>query len=204
MSDVAPSSRGPYRNGLRRREQIVRAASQVFAEFGYAGGSIRSIANRIGASPATLLQHFGSKEGLLFAVLEDWDQQTAQAGRRPGKTGLDFFRTFPDVMRFHVQHRRPLELFLTMATEATSPSHPARDFIQRRYAENVSRWGDQLRAAVKAGDIQPMSKARMESEVRMLIAILDGVELQWLLNPSVDLPGTVATYIEDAITRWQQ
>ena len=69
--------RGPYRNGIRRRQQIVETASNVFAEFGYSGGSIRTIAERVGISPATLIQHFGSKEGLLQAVLEDWTKQTA-------------------------------------------------------------------------------------------------------------------------------
>ena len=55
--------RGPYRTGIRRREQIIDAATAVFAEYGYAGGSVRTIAERVGVSPASLLQHFGSKKG---------------------------------------------------------------------------------------------------------------------------------------------
>src|SRR6478609_7300154 len=74
-TDPAPNQRGPYRTGIRRREQIVEAATEVFAESGYAGGSIRAIAVRAGITNATLLQHFGSKEGLLQAVLEDWDRR---------------------------------------------------------------------------------------------------------------------------------
>ena len=61
-------ARGHYRKGIKRRQDIVKAASEVFAEFGYSGGSIRTIADRVGASPATLMQCFGSKEGLLAAV----------------------------------------------------------------------------------------------------------------------------------------
>ena len=72
-------ARGPYRTGIRRREQIVATAISVFGEYGFAGGSIRTIADRVGVSHATLLQHFGTKEGLLTAVLQEWDRQTVQA-----------------------------------------------------------------------------------------------------------------------------
>src|SRR6478609_1935597 len=82
--------RGPTRPGLQKRRQIVAAAAAVFAELGYSGGSIRTIAERVGTSPATLLQHFGSKEGLLSAVLEEWDRQTVEAGLT-GASGLAYF-----------------------------------------------------------------------------------------------------------------
>src|SRR6478736_5963470 len=110
-------SRGPYRTGLRRREQIIDAATAVFAEYGYAGGSVRTIADRIGVSAASLLQHFGSKEGLLMAVLEDWDRHTVEA-RVTDVTGLDYFRRLPEVMAANVRNRGLLELFITMAAEA--------------------------------------------------------------------------------------
>ena len=68
---------------------------------GYAGGSVRTIANRIGVSPAALLQHFGSKEGLLMAVLEDWDRRTVEA-QLTDVTGLDYFRRLPEVLAANV------------------------------------------------------------------------------------------------------
>ena len=117
-------SRGPYRTGIRRREQIVAAATTVFAEYGYAGGSVRTIADRVGVSPASLLQHFGSKEGLLMAVLEDWDRHTVEASLTD-VTGLDYFRRLPEVMGAHLSNRGLLELFSTIAAEASSPSPPS-------------------------------------------------------------------------------
>ena len=47
--------RGPYRKGVQRRQEIVRAAAQVFAERGYHGGSLRSIGERVGISSASLV-----------------------------------------------------------------------------------------------------------------------------------------------------
>ena len=88
------------RNGVRRREQIVESAAHVFAEFGYSGGSIRTIAARVGISPATLIQHFGSKQGLLEAVLHDL---TLNAFHIPDDAhGLAYFEAMRGLMDFHV------------------------------------------------------------------------------------------------------
>ena len=154
MTSASPTvrSRGPYRTGVRRREQIIGAATAVFAEYGYAGGSVRTIADRIGVSPASLLQHFGSKEGLLMAVLEDWDRHTVEA-QLTDVTGLDYFRRLPEVMAANVSNRGLLELFTTMAAEASSPTHPAHAFIQRRYTDNLATLAGHLQQAVDAGDV---------------------------------------------------
>src|SRR4051794_8991847 len=164
--------RGPYRTGVRRREQIIGAATAVFAEYGYAGGSVRTIADRIGVSPASLLQHFGSKEGLLMAVLEDWDRHTVEA-QLTDVTGLDYFRRLPEVMAANVSNRGLLELFITMAAEASSPAHPAHAFIQRRYTDNLATLAGHLQQAVDAGDIEALTPAEISIEVRLVTAILD-------------------------------
>src|SRR3954466_16049041 len=100
-SRTGTNARGPYRTGVRRREQIVATAITVFGEYGYAGGSIRPIADRGGGSPAPLLQHFGSKEGFLTAVLEEWDRQTVEA-RLADVSGLEYFRRLPEGMGAHM------------------------------------------------------------------------------------------------------
>jgi len=194
--------RGPYRTGVRRREQIIGAATTVFAEYGYAGGSVRTIADRIGVSPASLLQHFGSKEGLLMAVLEDWDRHTVEA-QLTDVTGLDYFRRLPEVMAANIRNRGLLELFTTMAAEASSPSHPAHEFIQQRYTKNLATLATHLREAIKAGEIAALSAAVIDQEVRLVTAVLDGIGLQWLLDPSTDVTGTVRTYVNRTITEWR-
>jgi AcrR family transcriptional regulator len=195
-------SRGPYRTGLRRREQIIDAATAVFAEYGYAGGSVRIIADRIGVSPASLLQHFGSKEGLLMAVLQDWDRHTVDA-RLTDVTGLDYFRRLPEVMGAHLANRGLLELFSTIAAEASSPSHPARGFIQRRYADNLATLATHLREAIETGEIAELTPAEIDQEVRLVTAVLDGIGLQWLLDPSTDVTGCVKTNIDRTLAAWR-
>ncbi len=53
----------------RTREALIEAATLVFAEKGYEGGSIRDITRKAGANQAAVTYHFGGKEGLYREVL---------------------------------------------------------------------------------------------------------------------------------------
>ena len=195
------TARGPYRTGIQRREQLVAVAISVFAEHGFAGGSIRTIADRVGVSHATLLQHFGSKEGLLTAVLGEWDRQTVEANLTE-VSGLDYFRRLPEVVAAHLRHRGLLELFTTIAAEATNPGHPAHTFIRDRYTRNLATLTTHLQRAVDAGDVAPLTPAEIDVEVRLVTAVLDGIGLQWLLDPATDVVTSVSTYVERTIAGW--
>ena len=50
-----------------REQQIVSIAIDEFAEHGYAGASMLSIAGRAGISKPLVYQYFGSKDGLYAA-----------------------------------------------------------------------------------------------------------------------------------------
>lgn len=194
--------RGPYRKGVRRRQEIVDAASAVFAEFGYSGGSVRTIAERVGVSPATLIQYFGSKEGLLTAVLEDWSDRIHRLSV-DNVRGLASINRLRQVMRYHVDHRGLIELFVTMSAEASSLTHPARSFVQNRYATELQKIAAHFSEAVEAGEIGQLSETEIEQEASMLFAVMDGLELQWLLDPTVDLVGLFDRYLDAAIERWR-
>ena len=72
----APAESHPARRALplqrdaaASKAKILAAARAVFAERGYAGGSIREIARRAGVTHGLVMRHFGSKEALLVAAL---------------------------------------------------------------------------------------------------------------------------------------
>ncbi|WP_238913763.1 TetR/AcrR family transcriptional regulator [Achromobacter insolitus] len=68
QNDTAP--RALTSRGEARRERLLEAATQSLLEHGYAQTSIQRIVRQAGGSAATAYQLFGSKEGLLVAVLE--------------------------------------------------------------------------------------------------------------------------------------
>ena len=71
-----------------RREQIVRVCGEAIAERGYSATSVREIAARAGVSVGTLLHHFGSKDAILAAALQDaaktWNRGEAEILSGPG------------------------------------------------------------------------------------------------------------------------
>jgi AcrR family transcriptional regulator len=53
-----------------RRETILRAAAEVFAQAGYRAGKVSDVAARVGVTEPVIFQNFGSKPALFAAVLE--------------------------------------------------------------------------------------------------------------------------------------
>ncbi len=55
---------------LSSRERILSAAKELFAKNGYENTSTVAIARQAGTSESQLMKHFGSKQGLLFAIVD--------------------------------------------------------------------------------------------------------------------------------------
>ena len=59
------------------RERLLETATELFAEKGYAGASVREIVEKAGVSKPVLYYYFKSKEGLFYAIL-DWAAEVQQ------------------------------------------------------------------------------------------------------------------------------
>ena len=53
------------------RKAILKAATKVFARYGYDGGSVEKISKAAKSYDRMIYYYFGSKEGLFIAVLEE-------------------------------------------------------------------------------------------------------------------------------------
>lgn len=172
----------------------------VFGESGFRGGTLQQIADRIGGTPTAILKLFGSKENLLIAVLEHWDAVTREVvgeGTR-GPAHLDGYRR---LMAYHVTHTGLLQLYLTMAAEATSLDHPAHRFITERHADTLAEMRQVFLDGVADGHFLPMTTEEIEHEAEWLLAAMDGLETQYLLNPGFDLERSFGRYVERLLLR---
>jgi TetR/AcrR family transcriptional regulator len=73
------------------RTRILAVARGEFAEHGFTDARLQDIAERAGLTHPTLLYHFGSKEGLYAAVIEDAVHDWAATTNRVRSTGLQGF-----------------------------------------------------------------------------------------------------------------
>jgi AcrR family transcriptional regulator len=64
-----------------RREELIEKALDDFLKHGLAGLSLRPLAGRIGTSARLLVYHFGSKDGLIAAVMDEVRARTQRSFR---------------------------------------------------------------------------------------------------------------------------
>ena len=57
-----------------RREQILDAACELFAELGYSGTTTKQLAEKVGCSEAIIFRIFPTKEAIFETLFEEWKQ----------------------------------------------------------------------------------------------------------------------------------
>jgi AcrR family transcriptional regulator len=60
----------PNRRGSRSREAVLDAAERLMAEHGYEAATVAGLVEEAGVPPSSIYHYFGSKEGVLLAVME--------------------------------------------------------------------------------------------------------------------------------------
>jgi AcrR family transcriptional regulator len=60
----------PNRRGARSREAVLDAAERLMAEHGYEAATVARLVEEAGIPPSSIYHYFGSKEGVLLAVME--------------------------------------------------------------------------------------------------------------------------------------
>lgn len=101
---AAPTPSGDLRvaQGQSTRALLLSAASDLLREKGYAATSTRAVADRAGMRLSLVHYHFGSKRGLLLAVLEDLTERLLDRQRAMLNDGRPFaeqWRTACDYLR---------------------------------------------------------------------------------------------------------
>ncbi len=177
-----PGSRGPYAKSASLRHRIVVAATAEFAAKGYHGGSLRKIAADLSLSVTSVSHHFGSKGALLLAVLDHTDDLGASfIGSHPDD-GLS--STLLPLIERNLATPNLLRLLAVVAAEASAEQHPAHEWFLRRY-RRLSTWIASGVAAERAPGEAP--DAEDLAAARDIIAAWDGHQLQWLLDPELDM-----------------
>lgn len=178
-------ARGPYAKTSEQRQAILAVARDVFGELGFRAASIREIANRLGMTDAGVRYHFAGKEALLIEVVKQKEAEDADC------TSDLYLR---DLVRHNQSRPESVRLFTTLSGEATDPGHPAHDHFVERYARIRARLADRLAASQGAG---PSSEA-IDPEVaaRLTLAVMDGLQIQWLLDPDLDVEIAFNDFVE--------
>lgn len=188
----------PREETARRRREILRAATEVFGSKGYTKGSLAEIAEQVGMTHAGVLHHFGSKDALLLEVLlfrDETDVEHIEGRHIPG--GLDLFRHLVTTARLNEQRPGIVQSFAVLSAESVTDEHPAKDFFTKRYATLRSEVKEALESICDAED--PPAERDVDSAVASIIAVMDGLQIQWLLEPGAVRLAESSAFAIDAI-----
>ena len=177
--------------GEESKEAILAAARELFAKRGYRGTSLASIAEAAGLSQPGLLHHYPSKNALLLAVLDSRDS----AGRsisspRPEAPGIGIIDGLAALVAHNESEPQVVALFSMLLGEAVGAEHPAHEYFVRRYDSIRAHLTKNLRDAQQEHALAPGIDP--EALANVLIAVLDGLQFQWLLDRSVDMSACYA------------
>ncbi len=173
--------------GAERRAEILRAALEVIAERGYRGASLSVVAERVGLTQQGLLHYFPTKEAMLVAVLEERDQWDAMPD---SNWRLDLLASLVD---YNAMRSGIVQTFSALLGESVTEEHPAREFFTGRYEAVRANMAQVLRA--EYGERLP-SGLTPERAAPLLVAVMDGLQYQWLLAPEeVDMPGAFRDFL---------
>jgi AcrR family transcriptional regulator len=183
-----------YRTGDEKRKSILHAAFETFSKVGYNGSSLREIAGKVGTSHVGLLYHFKSKAELLMEVLEYRDDHDSKTLPLLSDDPRESLHATVDLAALNATRRGMIELFTLVGGEATNPEHPAHDFFVERYRKVCGVAERAFKKLKEEGalkdDVDPV-RAGQET-----MALMDGLQTQWLLDVNVDMPGSVQRQIE--------
>lgn len=183
------AQRGSYAKGVARREEILESALDVIGKHGYQNASLKQIAEVVGVTPAALLHYFGTKEDLFTAVLRKRDEHDDLAQDRLQEVSPQ--DRLLGAIRHNTEVPGLVELFSRLAVDAADPAHPAHEYFLERNA--------QLRALVTAGFATETDRAPVldpDTLARVIQAVADGLQLQWMVDRDVDMAGIVEKVID--------
>jgi AcrR family transcriptional regulator len=177
-----------------RRDEILGVAFDLFATHGYRGASLAAVAERAGLTQQGLLHYFPNKEALLVEVLRRSDEVdpgrlfTVSAG---GAASLDHLT---DLLEHQLTRPGVVRSRAVLTAESLTDGHPARTYFVERYAEFRHGVATTLGAEF---DGRPPAGLSPDQAAALLIAVIEGLQLQWLLQPEeIDVPVLVAAFLK--------
>jgi len=195
MVDLRHQPRSRPETIVRRRE-ILDAAVDIFGAKGYAGGTLQDIADRVGMTHAGILHHFGSKDQLLLEVLvhrDETDVEHLEGQHIPD--GMPLFRHLVQTAFRNAQRAGIVQAFAVLSAESVTEDHPGRAFFEKRYTTLRTEVAHAFQVVcAERGIDEPATIAAASASI---LAVMDGLQVQWLLDPdALDLGSTTQFAIE--------
>ena len=155
--------------GTSSRDDILDVAGQIMSSHGYEGTSIAVLSKATGLNVSSIYWHFGSKAGLLAALMERGAQR--------------LLGDLESVLVAAPGHREFLRMLIVLlVTHGDSVSHAVVQRVRAQGRDSVRR---QIEIAFSAGQTAAQAAHVAEQLADYAIALIEGAFLAKEANPSL-------------------
>jgi TetR/AcrR family transcriptional regulator, cholesterol catabolism regulator len=147
------------RNGVERREEILKVATDLFYKRGFENGAMRDIAKSLNFTQAALYYHFKSKDEIFFSILDRFTEMALQSIKEELDAPTDLVAALRSALRRHVTINRDYakEVKLLIEDRKLLAEEYARHvrLKERKIFELYRRHFEKLRAADLMPPVSP-------------------------------------------------
>jgi len=182
---------------------MLRAARRLIAHQGYTKTTLAQVGKEAGYTGGLVSHHFGSKEGLLRALVGRITERFYQDQLRPAiesHEGLDALTATVDVyLRELVVRREHMRTLYVLMGESLGPVSE----INEVFAELNAGFRMNARRLIEEGMARGEIRSGLdpEAEAGVFVGMLRGVALQWMAEPGCFDLGAVGASLKDALRR---
>lgn len=166
--------------GRRARDTIIRTALNQFSQHGYRGTTLAAVAEEAGLTKGALTHYFSFKEDLLRAVLVERATWRREHERAEYDTLEEYLDMLHEIVSDNERDDTWARLLTVIVAESLTQDHPASEVVRERYANTISAFTDRL-------TLLRVDKTAADNLARLLVAVMDGLQLQKLVDPTTDM-----------------
>lgn len=185
--------RGTYAKSERFRLEVLDVALRIVSEAGFDATTLQRVAEGVGRTKASIVHHFGSMDNLMLEIVKHRDE----ANRRAfvAKDGSEF-DTLLELVAHNATVPGLIGLFSVVSALASTDVDESRRrvYFAELYTRNRQVWAQRIERGQATGsfraDLDPHTVAVL------VLATLDGLQTQWLLDNSIDMITPLRTLIQ--------
>lgn len=175
-----------------RRQQILDAAAACFARGGFHRITMHDICNESELSPGALYRYFQSKEDIIQAMCSRGHEEDVETIRQAMQLD-DTIAIFDELIRIFfsgVEDREFCALMIELISEAKH-NQPIGESVREGWHVIFEPLSELVSEAQRRGEINPALDAG--AVTRVMLGVYQGLVLQNLLEPAMDVEGYVET-----------
>src|SRR3954449_5585251 len=184
--------------GTTKRERILRAAIDVFAQNGYFNAKVSEIAKAAGVADGTIYLYFDNKEHLLITIFQEHTRNYLQSLERE----LAHIRRPEERIRIAIRHHlETLGRDRSLAIVAQVELRHSLKFMSLLSQQEVADYLGLLRKMVEHGQAEGSFRRNLHPQLvaKAIFGVLDEMVTSWMLSEKEYNLGDSAEQVADLL-----